>query len=142
MSEQLFTIGDVARRTGVAVSALRYYEEVGLMPLATRVSGQRRYPASTVQLVSVILLLQEVGFSLREMKLFLGWPSDPSVDWRALARHKMADLDERITKAQAARNALEHALVCPHIDIWDCPNFSTAVEARRAGIPLDRSHSH
>jgi DNA-binding transcriptional MerR regulator len=142
MSEQLLTIGELARRTGVAVSALRYYEQVGLMPPVTRVSGHRRYPASAVQLVGVILLLREVGFSLREMKALIASRSDSLVGWGDLARHKIADLDERIAKAQAARSALQHALGCPHADLLDCPNFSAAVEARLTGTPLENSHPH
>jgi MerR family regulatory protein len=64
MSDRLLTIGELARRAGVATSALRYYEELGLLPAPTRVSGQRRYPESAVGLVGIILLLREVGFSL------------------------------------------------------------------------------
>lgn len=140
MSEQLFTIGELARRTGVAVSALRYYEQAGLMPPAPRVSGHRCYPASAVQLVGVILLLREAGFSLREMRPLMAAPPHPG--WRDLAQRKIADLDQRITKAQAARSALQHALGCPHPDLVDCPKFTAAVEARLAGTPLESSHPH
>jgi DNA-binding transcriptional MerR regulator len=64
MFNRLLTIGELARRTGVARSALRYYEEVGLLPTPERISGQRRYPASTVGFVGIILLLRDARFSL------------------------------------------------------------------------------
>jgi DNA-binding transcriptional MerR regulator len=142
MSNDLLTIGELAARTGVAVSALRYYEEVGLVAPETRQSGHRRYRISSVQLVGEILLLQEVGFSLREMKALhaSGWEGPG--DWRDLARLKMADLEERITKAQAARSALQHALDCAHTNLLDCPKFAAAVEARLAGTRLEASHPH
>jgi DNA-binding transcriptional MerR regulator len=142
MSEQLLTIGELARRTGVAVSALRYYEQAGLMPPATRISGHRRYPASAAQLVGVILLWREAGFSLREMKALIASRSDSLAGWRDLTQQKIADLEVRITKAQAARSALQQALRCPHADLFECPNFATAVEARLAGTPLEQSHPH
>ena len=71
MPGRLLTIGELARRAGVATSALRYWEEIGLLPAAARVSGQRRYPQSAAELVGVILLLRDVGFSLAEQKAFL-----------------------------------------------------------------------
>src|SRR5262245_44325046 len=143
MSDQQLAIGELARRTGVAVSALRYYEQAGLMPPASRVSGQRRYPASAVRLVGVILLLREAGFSVREMRpLMAALRSHSLAGWRDLARHKIANLDQRIAKAQAARSALQHALACPHADLVDCPNFTAAVEARLASTPLEKSHPH
>jgi DNA-binding transcriptional MerR regulator len=79
MIDHYLTIGELAKRTGVATSALRYYEELGLIPAPVRVSGQRRYPNSAVGLVGMILLLRDVGFSLRESKAFLG-SRTPAVD--------------------------------------------------------------
>ena len=66
MNEQL-TIGELASRTGAATSALRYWEKLGLLPAPARVSGQRRYPPSSVKLVGVVLALRNVGFTLREV---------------------------------------------------------------------------
>jgi DNA-binding transcriptional MerR regulator len=90
------TIGELATRTGVARSALRYWEELGLLAAQARVSGQRRYPATAVGLVAEILLLQDAGFTLREVEAVLAARSDRSRDWRELGRRKLAELDERI----------------------------------------------
>ena len=142
MGDRYLTIGELAKRTGVATSALRYYEELGLMPAPVRISGQRRYPESAVGFVGVILLLRDVGFSLRESKAFLG-SRTPAVDgWRRLAQGKLADLDEQIAKAQTAREAITHALHCPHDDITTCPNFTNLIAARLAGQPLAEAHPH
>src|SRR6266704_2465804 len=123
MSEQL-TIGELAKRTGVATSALRYYEELGLLPAPARVSGQRRYPPSAVGLVGVILLLRDVGFTLREVKALIASRSLAGDGWRELHRRKLTELDRRIAQAQAARTAIAHALACPHEDVFECPNFA------------------
>ena len=135
-------IGEVARATGVATSALRYWEELGLLPTAARVSGQRRYPASAVELVGLILLLREAGFTLCELKTLITRPDDLGT-WRELHQRKLAELDERITRVQAARTAVAHALACPHEDgIFHCPNLSDLIAARLAGSPLHEAHSH
>ena len=67
----LLTIGELARRAGVTASALRYYEELGLLPAPARISGQRRYPESAARLVAAILLYSDAGFTLAEQKALL-----------------------------------------------------------------------
>jgi DNA-binding transcriptional MerR regulator len=142
MPDEQLTIGELAKTTGVATSALRYWEELGLLPTPARVSGQRRYPASAVGLVGLILLLRDVGFTLRELKALIAAWSDGLDAWRALAQRKLAELDERITQAQAARTAIAHALACQHQDILNCPNFASVIAARLAGSPLEQAHPH
>ncbi|MEV0288511.1 MerR family transcriptional regulator [Kribbella sp. NPDC050820] len=141
MTDQTLTIGELARRTGVATSALRYWEELGVMPPPARVSGERRYPLSAAQDVGIILLLQDVGFSLRELKTLIA-SRRLADDWRQLAHRKLAELDAHIAKAEAAREALEHALRCPHENILHCPNFAEVTTARLAGVPLWEAHPH
>ncbi len=136
----LLTIGELARRAGVTASALRYYEELGLLPAAARVSGQRRYPESAARLVAAILLYSDAGFTLAEQKALLTPRAGPPGDRRQLMRRKLAELDEQIARAQAAREAISHGLRCPHEDIAQCPNFNAGITARLAGQPLSRSH--
>ena len=142
MVDRHLTIGELARRTGVATSALRYWEELGLIPAPVRIFGQRRYPESAVGLVGVILLLRDVGFSLRESKAFLASRTQAVEGWRTLAQRKLAHLDEQIVKAQTAKEAITHALHCPHDDITTCPNFTSVVASRLAGKPLAEAHPH
>ncbi|MGH3758331.1 MerR family transcriptional regulator [Actinophytocola sp.] len=142
MSEQQLTIGELAHRTGVATSALRYWENIGLLPAPARVSGQRRYPPSAIGLVGVILLMRDVGFTLREVKALLAAHSSADDGWRERHERKLTELDRRIARAQAARTAIAHALACPHEDIFTCPNFDAVVAARLGGASLERAHSH
>lgn len=141
MPEPLLTIGELARRAGVATSALRYWEELGLLPAPARVSGQRRYAEAAVAVVGVILLLQDAGFTLAEQKALAASRGGASGDWRPLAARKLAQLDAQIAQAQAARVAIEHALNCPHEDILECPTFRGFVGARLTGQPLHETDS-
>jgi DNA-binding transcriptional MerR regulator len=142
MPERLLTIGELSRRARVATSALRYWEELGLLPAAARISGQRRYPESAVWLVGVILLLRDVGFTLAEQKAFMASRAAAPDDWQRLARRKRAELDDQIASAQTAREAIDHALHCPHEDILGCPTFAGVITARLTGQPLHQAHPH
>jgi DNA-binding transcriptional MerR regulator len=142
MSDRLLTIGELARRVGVATSALRYYEELGLLRAPVRIAGQRRYPESAAGLVGIILLLRDVGFTLAEQKAFMASRAAAPGDWQRLARRKLAELDDQIANAQTAREAIKHALRCPHEDILECPNFASVTAARLAGQPLHQAHPH
>lgn len=141
MFEPLLTVGELARRAGVATSALRYWEELGLLPAPARLSGHRRYPESAVALVGAILLLRDAGFSLAEQKALLAARGVAPEEWRRLQLRKLEELDERIAKAQAAREAIEHALHCGHDDILQCPNFGAMVVARLEGRSLREAHA-
>jgi DNA-binding transcriptional MerR regulator len=136
----LLTIGELARRTGVATSALRYYEEIGLLPAPARVSGQRRYPESAATAVAAIRLHSDAGFTLAEQRALMA-SGDPGPDWRELAQRKLADLDEQIARAQAAREAISHGLRCPRRDAAQrpdfravCPDFQSLVAAWRTHV--------
>jgi DNA-binding transcriptional MerR regulator len=142
MADRHLTIGELAKRTGVATSALRYWEDLGLMPAPVRASGQRRYPESAIGLVGVILLLRDVGFSLRESRALLASRAGALDGWRTFAQRKIADLDERIADARTARAVISHALACPHDDITTCANFASLIAARLAGKPLEEAHAH
>jgi DNA-binding transcriptional MerR regulator len=86
MSDRLLTISEQAGRAGVPTSALHYWEELGLLPTAARISGQRRYPESAVGFVGIILLLRDVGFSLAEQKAFMAARAGALDGWQRLAR--------------------------------------------------------
>ncbi|TDQ01154.1 MerR family transcriptional regulator [Labedaea rhizosphaerae] len=135
------TIGELAKATGVATSALRYWEELGVIPAPARVSGQRRYPRSAVALVGLVLILQDVGFTLSETKELVAVRAGSPAAWREFQERKLAELDERMAKIQAARSALEHGLACKHQPTYDCPNFTKIAAARLAGASLADAHS-
>jgi DNA-binding transcriptional MerR regulator len=93
-------------------------------------------------LVGVILLLRDAGFTLAELQSFVASHAGDVDEWRPLARRKLFEIDERIAKAQAAREAIEHALRCRHEDIRACATFRSLVTARLAGQPLMEAHRH
>jgi MerR family redox-sensitive transcriptional activator SoxR len=136
------TIGEVARRAGLRTSALRYYEDLGILRPAERVSGRRRYDESSVGVVGAVLFFRDAGFTLSEIGELMVARARSAREWRELARRKLAELDEQIAKARAAREAIDHALRCPHEDILHCTNFHSLVTARLAGQPLHEAHSH
>jgi MerR family redox-sensitive transcriptional activator SoxR len=140
MSEFL-TIGELARRTGVTTSALRYYDELGLVRPTRRVSGHRRYAVDAVAAVGVVRFLQEVGFTLAETKGLIASDKHSPVAWRALAVRKSEELRHRIARDEAARQAIEHSLVCPHDDLLGCPKFWATVKGVLAGVELADAHA-
>jgi len=135
--DKLLTIGELAERTGVATSALRYYEELGLVCSSTRVSGHRRYPAGAVGVVGAVLFLRDAGFTLEEIGQLMDARRTKPRYWEELALRKIEELDARIHEAQVARTAVEHALACPRDDIVTCPKFQEVVRQRlEGGKPL------
>jgi MerR family transcriptional regulator, redox-sensitive transcriptional activator SoxR len=117
------SIGEVARRTGVRTSALRYYEEAGILPPPARVSGQRRYDAAVIRRIDVLRFAQQAGFTLQEIKtLFHGFGAETplSARWHDLARAKLTELDLFAKRIRRMRRALELGLRCGCVRIEDC----------------------
>jgi DNA-binding transcriptional MerR regulator len=123
-------IGELARRAGMASSALRYYERIGVLPPAERAGGKRHYPPSAAERVALVRLYQDAGFTLREIRQLLAVGRHRHASWTPLAERKIAELDARIAEAQRAKTLLEHALGCPHRDLLTCPRFRAALQAR------------
>lgn len=112
-------IGELAAKAHVRPSALRYWEERGLLPGARREGGRRTWPATTLRRVALIRMAQRAGFTLAEIVQLLGTDTSPSAtrQWRALATRKLPELDEYITRTQALRQAVADCLEC------GCMNF-------------------
>ena len=138
---EFLTIGELARRTGVTTSALRYYDELGLVRPSRRVSGHRRYGVDAVAAVGVVRFFQEVGFTLAETKRVVASRKRSPGAWRALAVRKSEELRHRIAREVAARQAIEHALVCPKEHIFDCPKFWATVHGVLTGVELADAHA-
>lgn len=115
MSE-LLRIGEVADRSGVATSTLRYYDELGLAEPVTRVSGRRRYEPAVLRRLRMIALCKRAGFTLAEIGQLL----DGGGDWRPLASDKLEELDRRIRELKDARRLVEAALACDCEDLEGC----------------------
>jgi DNA-binding transcriptional MerR regulator len=126
----LVPIGELARRTGTATSALRYYERIGLLSPAERAGGKRHYTASSAERVALIRLYQDAGFTLAEIGRLLAASNWDRRRFDDLAERKIAELDARIADAQRAKKLINHALECPHEDLLSCPRFRSALQAQ------------
>ena len=135
------TIGEVAEQTGLRTSALRYYEDAGLLPAARRVNGRRRYSPGIVRVVEVLRFAQEAGFSLDEIRtLFHGFGSETPLNerWEALAHSKLRELDALIAKAEQMKRAIQAGLACGCVRVEDCvlPTSVTRVDGPTGRIPV------
>lgn len=129
----LLAIGEVARRSGLRPTALRYYEQVGLVRPAARVGGQRRYHPSVVAQLAVMALCQQTGFTLAELAELFQHPTTGRRRWRALAERKLVELDEQISKATTAKHLLEHAIHCGCAQLEGCELVAAAGVRQAAG---------
>ena len=134
----LLSIGELSERTGVPTSALRYYDELGLVRPAARTAGRRRYAPSAVRDVSLVLLFREIGFSLTEIGRFVAGERQGR---RELIDHKLAELAEQQRRIEVARTALEHGQQCPASDPMKCSRFWSIIEGRLRGLSLEESHA-
>ncbi|MGH2727097.1 MAG: MerR family transcriptional regulator [Actinomycetota bacterium] len=129
MAEHL-SIGEVARRAGLRPSALRFYEEAGLLRPAARVGGRRRYESSVLRRLSVILLLRDAGFSIREMRALLRTGTRRNA-WRPFAERKLLEIDAQIAEAHKTRRLIERALACNCGTLEGCAAFRERLGAHR-----------
>jgi MerR family transcriptional regulator, redox-sensitive transcriptional activator SoxR len=124
VSDELLTIGELARRAGRRTSSIRYYEEIGLLPEAVRVGGQRRYPPAMVRTLAAIAAAQRAGLSLEEIKAVFGAAPaehDAVEEFRRVAAAKLPQAAAAIERAKAARSWLEHAAACECPTLEECP---------------------
>lgn len=122
------TIGEVARRAGVATSTVRYYERRGLLAADARLAGQRRYRPTTLRTLVFIGMLQDAGLSLDDIAAVLG--AEDIGEWKGVAEQRLAALDAEIARLQHAAMYLRGALLCR----YDHP----LTECRVMGAEIDR----
>jgi MerR family transcriptional regulator, redox-sensitive transcriptional activator SoxR len=130
MDDATLTIGQVAERAGLNVSAIRYYEAEGLLPDPLRVSGQRRYSGEVFARLGVIDVAKRVGFSLDEIRTLLaardaGTPLHAPL--RELADRKLLEVEGLIERAEAVRGWLIAAGACGCDTLESCGLFEDEV---------------
>jgi MerR family redox-sensitive transcriptional activator SoxR len=115
-------IGELAGRSGLNASAIRYYERRRLLPAPHRAGGQRRYAADALDRVLLIRFASEMGFTLSEIKVFLNGLRDDPVGprWKKLAHRKIQEVQRSIQRARRLRSLLEHLLHCRCISLAVC----------------------
>lgn len=117
------SIGDVARRCGLAPSAIRYYEKAGLLPKPARVSGRRRYAADVLGRVRLVQLAREAGFTVVEIRTFISGFSattSPTIRWRTLAGRKLAEIDSQMQRLARMKGLLESSFDCRCLSVDEC----------------------
>jgi MerR family redox-sensitive transcriptional activator SoxR len=116
-------IGDLAARSGLNASALRYYEKMGLLASPHRTGGQRRYPGDALDRVLLIRFASEMGFTLGEVKLFLHGLRDNSPvgpRWKKLAHRKIGEINDSIQRSLNLKSLLQHLLQCRCASLQIC----------------------
>jgi MerR family redox-sensitive transcriptional activator SoxR len=126
------SISEVAAATGVRPSALRYYEEAGLIAPSARVGGRRHYDPGVLGRLGVIALCQDTGFTIAEIRGFLQGHAADGPAWRAFGAAKAAELDQRIAQATEMQRLLAQAMACD-CDGPDGCDLIAAAQRRRAG---------
>jgi MerR family redox-sensitive transcriptional activator SoxR len=147
----LLTIGEIARRAGLATSALRYYERQGLVSAIRTSGGQRRYRRNMLRRLAFIRAAQNVGLSLQEIRTALetlpAQRTPTTADWARLSRSWHSRLDEQIAALTALRDGLTSCIGCGCLSLRRCklsnPNDDAAAYgagARYLPPALRRSH--
>lgn len=125
MEQSFLSVGEVAKRSGVAVSALHFYEAQGLIASLRSNGNQRRYPRGMLRRIALIKVAQRTGIPLAEIKqalqaLPMGKPVTPE-DWRRLSESWRENLDARIRTLTALRDQLNDCIGCGCLSMQDCP---------------------
>src|SRR5579863_6806029 len=109
------TISDIARQVGLRPSAIRYYEQLGILPRAHRISGQRRYDTSALHRLAVVQRARRLGFTLDEIRhLFFGFRKNvpASERWRKLSQRKLAELEVQVSHIKTMQELLTRMQGC------------------------------
>ena len=136
-SESLLTIGELARRTGLSVSAIRFYETKGLVEAARTAGNQRRFPRSDIRRLSFALIAQQLGLSLAEIEDALaGLPhgrAPTREDWAEISAKVKDALDAKIALLERTREMLDGCIGCGCLSLDRCALYNPGDRASRAG---------
>lgn len=131
------TVGQVATRSGVAVSAIHFYEARGLIKGWRTAGNQRRYPRAVLRRVAVIKVAQRVGIPLSAIGSALNslpkGRTPTAEDWAALSARWRADLDDRIERLNKLRNELSNCIGCGCLSLDSCPLYNSGDKLAKQG---------
>jgi MerR family transcriptional regulator, redox-sensitive transcriptional activator SoxR len=123
IASMALSISEVAKQIELRPSAIRYYEQIGILPPAQRVSGQRRYDVTALHRLVLIQRARQTGFTLNEIKqLFFGFRAGtpPSARWEKLKKRKIVELDAMLDHIQSMRELLEQQGKCRCTALEEC----------------------
>jgi MerR family redox-sensitive transcriptional activator SoxR len=133
----LLSIGELARRTGLSVSAIRFYESRGLVSAIRTGGNQRRFLRSDIRRLSFALVAQRVGLSLSEIEAELATlpqgRAPTKADWEDMSRRMRGALDDRIAMLEKTRDLLDGCIGCGCLSLEACALYNPADRAARAG---------
>ncbi|MGF1702313.1 redox-sensitive transcriptional activator SoxR [Photobacterium makurazakiensis] len=136
VAKKFFTIGEAAERCGVATSALRFYEQRGLIHSIRTSGNQRRYQAATLRIISIIKAAQQLGITLDEIQEAISSLPDNRAptkrDWERLSKKWASSLDQKILELQRLRDNLGKCIGCGCLSLKGCLLFN----------PEDKVSSH
>lgn len=136
-AERFISIGELARRTGVAVSALRFYEEKGLIAALRNAGRQRRFPRSDIRRVSFVLIAQRIGLTLAEIEAELArlpQGRTPTVaDWERISLAMRERIEARIALLTRTRERLDGCIGCGCLSLEKCALYNRDDEAGKGG---------
>ena len=137
MPTTLLTIGELAERTGLSVSAIRFYEAKGLVASVRTRGNQRRFLRADIRRLSFALIAQQLGLTLGEIQAELAsLPNGrtPSrEDWRRISRHMRAALDAKIAMLSSTRDKLDGCIGCGCLSLDHCALYNPGDRAARGG---------
>ena len=135
--EARLTIGQIAERTGLAISAIRFYETKELVRPLRNAGGQRRFRSSDIRRLSFVLIAQQLGFSLEEIRdRMAGLPDGQAPtkrDWSRISRSFREVLQERIDIMTRMRDRLDGCIGCGCLSLSACAIYNPDDRARRIG---------
>lgn len=130
------TIGELSQRTGVSSSAIRYYEQEGLIPAARRSGGKRRFDEDMVSRITVISVAKVAGFSISEIRQLVG--GFRGERWRKLAERKRDEIRETTARLRLMDHLLRSLVECGCFDVEECGRVLARAAAHQAK-PFDLS---
>jgi MerR family transcriptional regulator, redox-sensitive transcriptional activator SoxR len=129
------TISKIAKQFGIRASALRYYEQIGVLPATYRRGGQRLYDESAVRRLAIVQRARELGFTIKEMQiLFSDFSAGPPISerWHSLCETKLAELEERIGQIHEMQGMLRKMMHCKCAAFDECGAGILERKCRRA----------
>ena len=133
----LLPIGALAARTGLSVSAIRFYEARGLIEALRNAGGQRRFLRSDIRRLSFIRIAQQLGFSIAEIEAELAalpqGRTPNQADWARMSRGFRAKLDARIAALERLRDRLDGCIGCGCLSLRKCALYNPEDRLRRRG---------
>jgi MerR family redox-sensitive transcriptional activator SoxR len=138
MMKRGLSIGDLSVRTGLSVSAIRFYEKNGLIKPDRNSGNQRRYEGSDIRRLSFILIAQQIGLSIEEIKETMAalpeGRTPTKADWSKISRSFRKTLDDRIAMMERMRDRLDGCIGCGCLSLKACQLYNPDDRAYRLGV--------